>query len=380
MVTALSPTPTTPKSTSTALSDESTAQNGESTAVSGEPTALSREQTALSQEIALSQETAPSEQTAPGQGAAPGEAPASASPARFIECCNIYRRRLDAIHLIKQINQLVKVVQKHRGLTMAVLAGDNLFEHERDSLQCQVDRRIAILEAFAAQSRDLLVPKERARIHNAWSTLKTDWQDDDVIDNFELHYHFVDQLLNLMTQLAKQLERPISDYLAGMTGAPGGGAGRVNNHLAFRQLGLLVFVCKQMPDMVELVAKIRGLATHAIVSGACDYLNDRKLRYLLQCTKAQNEKLRVQMGRMSESIKAHIASLPMIKTYDLKLMFLLNSVEQDVLGGGRISTDRRQLFELATQIINVYVDVIAEGLELLQLWQEHQLEDWLVAG
>ncbi|TQV68236.1 lytic murein transglycosylase [Exilibacterium tricleocarpae] len=304
-----------------------------------------------------------------------------ADTAKFIDCCAIYRRRLDAIHLIKQINHLVKAVQKHRGLSMAVLAGDKLFEGELLALQQQVDRRIAVLDAFAAQSSPLLDAREREQIYHAWATLKTDWRDDNVIDNFELHCHFVEQLLNLMTQLGKHLERPISDYLSTLDQVPRqAAASQLNSHAACKQLALLVFACKQMPDMVELVAKIRGLATHAIVQGTCDYVNDRKLRYLLQCTKAENEKLRVQMGRMPASIKNHLASLPMIKTYDLKLMFLLNSVEQDILSGGHISIDQRQLFELATQIINVYVDVITEGLELLQTWQEHQLEAWLTSG
>ena len=305
------------------------------------------------------------------------------SAATFADCCRVYRQRLDVIHLIKQINQLVKALQKHRGLSMAVLAGDRLFESELTTLQGQVERRIAALAAFAAQSADLLDSVEREKIHHAWTTLKTDWHDDAVLDNYELHCHFVEQMLALMTQMAKRLERPMCDYLSAAARVqhpnPGPTTPR-NSKAAAEQLGLLVFVCKQMPDMVELVAKIRGLATHAIVSGARDYHNDRKLRYLLQCTRTHNEKLRLQMGRMPASIKKHIASLPMIKAYDLKLMFLLNSVEQDVLGGGRITTDRRQLFELATEIINIYVDVTAEGLDLLQVWQERQLEDWLVAG
>ncbi len=316
----------------------------------------------------------------------PASQPADLSP--FDQCCHTYRQRSDALVLIKQLSQLIKAVQQHRGLSMALLAGDQQFLAEFEALQRQLDRRIAILTAFAQQSENLLSTGEQRRIDDAWLTLKSGWQDDTVIDNFELHCHLIDQLLNLMTQLGKYLERPMVDCLVestephstGAVDTAGGSTPRINSKRLVTQLGLLAFVCKLMPDMIEMIAKIRGLATHAIVAGGCDELCAQKLRYLLRCARAQREKLQLGMGRMTDSVRQQMSGLQMIKTYDLKLMYMIDKVERELLEGDGVGGDQAGFFELASDIIGVYVSVVNQGLELLQDWQQQQLESWLVEG
>ncbi|MCR6652614.1 MAG: hypothetical protein NVV73_14485 [Cellvibrionaceae bacterium] len=57
------------------------------------------------------------------------EAPnSSAPPGDFEAFCALYRQRQDALSLIKQLNQMTKAVQRHRGMSMALLAGSNLFQ------------------------------------------------------------------------------------------------------------------------------------------------------------------------------------------------------------------------------------------------------------
>lgn len=301
---------------------------------------------------------------------------------QFEDCCSLYHQRLHSLALIKQLNQLIEAVQKHRGLSMALLAGDASFTDEFLALQHSLDRRIAMLGAFARHSGNLLSRIDRENIDAAWQTLKLDWQDDTVIDNFELHSHFIDQLLNLMTSLGRYLERPMYECLqdAVIRNTEQGGelSGSVNSFRVVMQLGLLAFVCKQMPDMIELIAKIRGLATHAMVVGECSQDFSDKLRYLIRCAKTQREKLGMGMGRMTDSIRDQLPSLPMIKTYDLKLMYMLDKVEHEVLASQRIATDQHSFFELGSDIIGVYVDVVSQGLDLLHHWHEEQLEEWLL--
>ncbi len=298
---------------------------------------------------------------------------------RYDECCRFYRQRLDALALIKQLNQLSKSVQKHRGLSMALLAGDEDFSAEFTAMQRELDRRIAMIRAFVRQSGELLSDNEQQKIEDSWMTLRSDWHDDAVIDNFELHSHFIEQLLNFMTRLGKYLERPMFDCLVESTCAENQSVmPSLNGQRVVMQLGLLAFVCKLMPDMIELVAKVRGLATHAMVVGECSDLCGHKLRYLMRCVLAQREKLNLGMSRMTENVREQIPSLPMIKTYDLKLMYMVDKVEQEVLSDEGVSSDQHSFFALASDIIGVYVEVVNEGLELLQHWQEQQLEDWMM--
>ena len=129
--------------------------------------------------------------------------------------------------------------------------------------------------------------------------------------------------------------------------------------------------------MMEQIARIRGLATYAAAKGECDYHHDRKLRYVISLARAQHEKLRHQAERLEGILGGAISSLLLIKTYELKLMFLLTMVEQDILSGRTITASSHQVFKLASEIIDVYIKVVDDGLALLSRWHEEDMEAWL---
>lgn len=297
--------------------------------------------------------------------------------AEFESFCAAYRQRQDALSLIRQLNQMTKAVQRHRGMSMALLAGSNLFRGDFDVLQRQVERRLASLEVFAAQTGGLLAPRDKENLHNAWHTIRADWQHDDVIDNFELHSHFIEQLQTMIASLAKLLERPVSVLVAAAAGLELPHEDAAAYPKMFKQIELLNFAARQVTTMVEQVARIRGLSTYAAAKGFCDYHHDRKLRYAISCARASNEKLRHQAERLESLLSGALTSLSMIKTYELKLMFLLNTVETDVLSGMTISTNSHHLFKLATEIIDVYLKVVDEAMDLTSRWNEEDLEGWL---
>lgn len=295
----------------------------------------------------------------------------------FESFCAAYRQRQDALSLIKQLNQMAKAVQRHRGMSMALLAGSALFRRDFDVLQRQLERRLASLEVFAAQTGGLLLPRDKENLHNAWHTIRADWQDDDVIDNFELHSHFIEQLQAMISGLARVLERPVSVIVAEQAGIALPGEEHSGYPKMFKQIELLNFAARQVPVMVEEVARIRGLATYAAAKGECDYHHDRKLRYAISCARASNEKLRHQAERLESILVGAPRSLSMIKTYELKLMFLLSTVEMDVLSGTTISANSHSLFKLATEIIDVYLKVVDDAMDIVGAWHEEDLEYWL---
>jgi hypothetical protein len=289
--------------------------------------------------------------------------------------CVHYRRHHDAIVLLRQLHALAKAVQRHRGMVMALLAGNLAFAEEFALLQLEVARRLATLEAFAQVSGDLLSERDQGNLHNAWQTICADWQQDAVIDNFELHSHFIEQLHGMIGALAKSIERPVSWLVAPAM------AEALAHHApqqTFKQHELLNFITKQLPDMVEQMARMRGLSTYAAARGTCEYFLDRKLRFALQCVRAQHEKVRQQAERLHGLLEARLTSLSFIKTYELKLMFLVNTIERDVLAGGDITSSAHQLFKLATEIIDVYLKVVEEGFEWIAKWQDEDMESWLM--
>ena len=290
-----------------------------------------------------------------------------------VTCC-LYRQGDDLLSLIIQINQLIKVVQKHRGASMGVLAGDESFTKDLATLQQHMARRLAMLECFARSTGGLLSDRDKQNLHLAWATIRHDWQDDNVSDNFELHTHLIEQLQVMLVSLAKKLEQPFSaDPEAGE--ALAGGDTAYPKH--FKKIEMLNFIARQLPDMIEQLAKVRGLSVYAASIGSVDFYNDRKLRFLLQCTREQSDKLRGQAERINEQLAGGFSALQAFKNIELKLLYLLNTVEQDVLSGLDISTGSQQYFTLATEIIDVYWKVVSDGLLQVRQWQQEDLDDWL---
>ncbi len=286
----------------------------------------------------------------------------------FDKACEEYRVRNDVLSLIFQINQLIKAVQKHRGITMGLIGGSAGFREEFTRLQLQIDRRISTFQAFIKRTEGLISGQQELSVVFSWQTIRQDWQDDKLSDNFELHSHLIEQLQNLVYGLAKLLEQPFEGV---------GTADSIAYPQVFKQIELLNFVARELPEMVEHLAKVRGLSTFIAASGELEYHHDRKLRYVLQCAKQQNERLRHQSDRLRELLEGAIVSLPEIKAVELKLIYLLEIVENDVLGGGTIKTNSHQLFKLATELIDVYWAIVNEGLAVIRSWNEELLEAWL---
>ena len=299
----------------------------------------------------------------------------------FDTFCEVYRRKQDALSLISQLNHLVIAVQKHRGYSLGLLGGDGAFEDEFDLLQGRLERRLATLEAFARKTGGLLTSSDQENLHLAWQTIRHDWQDDDVNDNFELHSHFIEQLLSMTYSVAKQLEQPLASLSGGnvQTEAPelvsGAGYPRL-----FQQIEVINFTTKQLPQMIEQLGKIRGLSTFVSSVGKVDYISDRKLRYLVQHARELNEKLRQQALRLEEVVDEKIDGLSELKNHEIKLFYLLNLIEGDVLSGRVIKTSSQRLFELATEIIDIYWSTVNSGLNLLQRRHSESMEEWIFAA
>jgi len=284
-----------------------------------------------------------------------------------------YRERQDALTLIKQLVRLIKGVQRHRGMSMAMLGGNTQFRADFSRMQNKLERRILALQAFTAGT-ELLTDREQDNLHNAWVTISRDWQEDLVIDNYELHCHLVEQLLMTLASVSRRLEEPLTDQSAGPpeAGQPGSGG-----PTRLQLLELLHFSTRLMPAVVEQIGRIRALSSYAAALGHCDSHHASKLRYVIQNTQVNNEKLRHQIRRLESVLGPEFAQLGELKRYELKLMFLLNMVETDVLTDEPITADSNRLFRVATDIIDVYLQVVENGITLLHQWQERDLEAWL---
>lgn len=295
----------------------------------------------------------------------------------FAHFCDLYQQRLDALTLIKQLIFMTKAVQRHRGMSMGMLGGNEFFRDELGDLQIQLERRLELLQAFAARAGNLMNARDQENLSNAWLTISHDWQQDTVIDNYELHCHLIEQLLSMVATLGKHLEQPTSHLMPEV----------VEPHIIkvdssaypnrFKYLEVLHFSTRLMPAVAEQIGRIRALSTYAAAVGYCDKDYSSKLRYVIQCTRVNNEKLRHQTKRLESLLGNDLILLGQLKSYEIKLEFLLSMVEADVLTYAEVTADSNRMFSLATDIIDVYLKVVEDGIHLLTQWHEQDIEVWI---
>ncbi len=296
---------------------------------------------------------------------------------QFAHFCDLYHQRLDALTLAKQLIHMIKAVQRHRGMTMGTLGGNQQFRDELSHLQVQLERRLELLQAFSARSAALLSPRDQENLSNAWLTISRNWQEDAVIDNYELHCHLIEQLLSMVAALGKQLEQPTSQSMPDVVEPKVILTDDTLYPNRFKYLEVLHFATRLMPAVAEQIGRIRALSTYASALGYCDKDFASKLRYVIQCTRVNNEKLRHQTKRLEGLVDSDLSLLSQLKSYEIKLEFLLSMVESDVVNAHQINTDSSRLFGLATDIIDVYLRVVDEGVQLLTQWHEQDIEVWV---
>lgn len=292
------------------------------------------------------------------------------------QLCDIFTRRELTLNLISQLNHIVKAVQRHRGISMGLLAGNNVFEKDFCLLQKQLQKRIALFEACSAKSNHIIQARDLENIRLAWQTIRDGWQDDRLSDNFELHSHFIEQLFAVTLSLSKVLESPLQTGLANAS-TTGAHNDDVLYPKSIKKIEVLDFICSQLPIMIEYMAKIRGLATYCAALGETDEGLARKLRFFIECARERNEKIRHCGERLRTLSQGWFHSLSLINELETKFVYLLSMVEGSILTRGGAKASASQLFDLATSIIDAYWKIVEEGLYVVHLTHGEELEDWI---
>ncbi len=295
---------------------------------------------------------------------------------RHYELCQLYQVRELTLNLIHQINHLVKEVQNHRGISMGLLAGNRVLEKDLDMLQSRIGRRLATLDAFASMSDGLFGQRDRDSIQFAWDSIRENWQDDKLSENFELHSFFIEQLFAVCAQVVKSIEVPMLESWGDTVRVGTFSVGEYSRHT--QQVELLNFSCSVLPNMIETIAKIRGLASFSAAIGGAQYEHDRKLRFLLQCAREQNEIIHQRAQRLYAVLNGEFNAKYVIGELETKFAHLIDLVDKDILSGNAIHSSSSQLFELATSIVDKYWGIVDDGLSVLRGWHQADLESWIV--
>jgi hypothetical protein len=266
--------------------------------------------------------------------------------------------RLKALDLVKALYDQVRVIQQHRGATNGALAGNPFFESKTRLLAREVNNRFKELNIMMEGVSDLHDALTWSDINNAWQTVHLQWRQDELIENFELHSHLVDQLLKCIAGIGHKAEDLIETN--------------------FHNQALAQYVFEDLPLFIELLGQIRALGTSAAVVGVVDEATEMRLRFLMGQLHKQKIKVKEQAQRFSQDVIQITSSLIDALLCEPKLERLFSIINQDILTGRNIVTTADEVFTLSTSIIDAHYNVMNEGLRLLRLSMDKRIQAWVL--
>lgn len=274
-----------------------------------------------------------------------------------------FQERESALSCLQQTLRLAADIQQHRGSSMAILAGNLDFEPRLALLQAKIRQRLIYLCQWRGEKLFLTDDYWRAVLLE-WQTVSQGWRDDTVLHNFELQCHLVEKLLNLVRAGGRWiLETEDAFKNAANTGL---------------DLPVVDFAFHHLPFKIEILAKLRGLSTHAASVGLCD--NDHRVRieYLLQLAKREQSTFRSFTAQRPVRVLRLIPGLLDTQLNEAVFLQWIEKIAKEVLQKGKIRPQTAdELFTMGTQIINGYFAINEQSLTYIRLGLEDILEEVL---
>jgi len=265
-----------------------------------------------------------------------------------------FYRHSQCITTIKLLSQLNQALQKHRGACMAFLSGDQSFLPMVARLQKHIGRLLLVLNDVNTRN-ELISSASLNNIDSGWQTILMGWKDDDILLNFEFHGHLIDSLKQVLRSLMReQLMYQLSDN------------GKSCD-------SLLHIVLVQMPELIEQIARLRGLSTNAAVVQACGGDSHARISFLIKEIPIQNERL---LGVLEEVQSVHgiVPRLQSLKALRMVLQRYLIGVQVNILESAKISASGVELFNRSTEIVDELWLAVEEGTQKIESMMFQQLQ------
>ena len=224
---------------------------------------------------------------------------------------------------------------------MALLGGDSRFEERLPKLQKEIALRIDLL---MLEDDAFIGSVDKDNILSAWRTIAHNWQDDAVLENFEYHSHLIEYLLRLVRMKGDQ-------YIASIDGMASG----LKVDATLKVITLLNrLVCMSIPDCFELLAKLRGLATHAAACHQCDGLTKSRIDFLLKELSRLANGLDCQVRDLETGIQQQLAPGNLLAQAKVKRDYLTELLSNDIVEGAPVNLDSEMVYRVTSDIIDTY--------------------------
>lgn len=288
-----------------------------------------------------------------------------------------YLHHLRSITVIRQLISLLSATQQHRGATLALLGGDGYFSDKVASLQNEIDGRITTLQLLNHELSEPILARDIGTLLQEWETVR-DWPGGKALENFNLHSNFIEQQMKLIWHVTEKT----NCFLLAATPKPANPdtCPPQQRELLAGDTLLVQFILLETPELMEVLARIRGLATHACVIGVCDAEHSSWLDHLLKQLNLKKERFRILSNSLQRYSLRDVPALINLEIQDVRIVQLIQLVENNILHQDKIDIDSHNIFSMATNIINSQTEVVKQGLDFIQNKIHRQLDGWHYEG
>lgn len=247
----------------------------------------------------------------------------------------------DQLEQVRSILGLISCIQRHRGATMALLGGDNRFANRLNGLQIEITLRI---EGLLLEPEQAVDSNDKDNILSAWKTIALNWQDDTVLENFEYHSHLIEYLLRMVRTRGDQ-------YIAGINEL----AGVLDDPALMKSLTALNFLaCMNIPDCFELLAKLRGHATHAAASNHCDPFTKSRIEFYLKELGRLIARFDSQVRDLGVELQEKLVPGSSLAQTKVKRDYFINLLSNEIVENAEINLDSEMVYRVSSEVIDTY--------------------------
>jgi hypothetical protein len=249
----------------------------------------------------------------------------------------LINKQLTGINSIININELVKLLQKHRGLSAAFYSGDDNVIRELGPLVMKISTLILTLNKVSNMTKS----DRWLGFNDHWSRLSQHKKGISAEDSFEQHTKMIANILYLLEDIAEQhalTKEHLNDFI---------------------NIG---FLWRELLAIIESVGQSRAVGTRTVTIKYCSSVDKIKLKFLQQHISVVSEEVLKTLLNNSQQIKF----VELIEQGLESTHYLTTTITDDILNVDKIIIDRTVYFELATDTMEKLNQVFSYQVEQLQ--------------
>jgi hypothetical protein len=278
--------------------------------------------------------------------------------------------RIAQLDLLVTILVLSRFIQRHRGATLAMLGGDKSFRQQVVTLQQQIGTQLEFLECQNVTAGLAIGDNDWKQLTLGWLTIIKDWENDAIHHSFEFHSH----LLELILRVARQLSESIL-YQPPLQDMPEALRNRVEKSFLEPLRNLNQTCVIELYELVEYLARIRGMGTHMAAVGHADNDFDARVAFWLQEFRYRKDRFDQNLQVLPSAYLPFLPALRALPNLNMKLNYFINLLGHEMTAQRSIKIPSHKLFLMGTEIIDGYLNVKDQANSVIreQLYQMTQV-------